>query len=614
MTRRIDTPNRQVNLFGVGKDGFRDGNKAAFINPTELSAGFMNMLQEELAGIVEAAGLVLDPNNNNQLLQAVVKLGGGGAKTKIVVLGHSHTCANTLLPTTWPNIVGKILNDSGAAVDVFSLGIAGHTHFRANTVATHGLNTAVQEAIALAPNIIFVQYALNDAILGAITDNRTLVQIKADADTLFSTLRTALPNCKIIYVSEVCYDSANFTPASALNKGVIPSSWNLTTAGILNGSYCSEILDIAITAGTQTAYSNWVAQDTYIKANANINGFVTLNQWKIARMGCYAQDGYHPSEEGGWMQAAYIVEGFRGLGFTSAMFPNLAQQNTPALYNTDSLFSALLTVSGTGYVPTATTYATTAERITSDSGPYKKLNLVNWFLPFKTEFIHTPLAKKSDLQERTTNICLNGPPNQLIYVSVDGGAFSSTASSTDSQGNFFNVGNNWTQSSGYNTTGAHILRYKIDAEIYGPFAITNSGAANPEFFAQTSVAVAYTVATDVPVTWNSTSIDNFIGMAGATGIYTVPQSGRYQIGWCVRASSVAAANIFCSELWVSGIRYIDGNTVIATAAAQPMGSSGSVTLDLAAAATLQIKGQAAGSSLTGTTVASNNWLSIVRVG
>lgn len=75
MAQRIATPNRQVNLWGVGKDGFRDGNKAAFINPTELSAGFMNMLQEELAGIAEAAGLVLDPNNNAQVLAALRSAG-----------------------------------------------------------------------------------------------------------------------------------------------------------------------------------------------------------------------------------------------------------------------------------------------------------------------------------------------------------------------------------------------------------------------------------------------------------------------------------------------------------------------------------------------------------
>jgi hypothetical protein len=71
---RIDTPNRAVDLFGVGKPGWRDGNKAVGINPTELNAAFQNTIQEELAAIAETAGLTLDPANNGQILLAIEKL------------------------------------------------------------------------------------------------------------------------------------------------------------------------------------------------------------------------------------------------------------------------------------------------------------------------------------------------------------------------------------------------------------------------------------------------------------------------------------------------------------------------------------------------------------
>lgn len=71
---RIDTPNKAVDLFGAGKHGFRDGVLPA-VNPTEFNASFFNTIQEELAGIVEAAGLVLDANSSVQLLAALRSAG-----------------------------------------------------------------------------------------------------------------------------------------------------------------------------------------------------------------------------------------------------------------------------------------------------------------------------------------------------------------------------------------------------------------------------------------------------------------------------------------------------------------------------------------------------------
>jgi hypothetical protein len=72
---RIDTPNKAVDLFGAGKHGFRDGDMGAGLNPTELSADQQNSLQEELAGIIEAAGIALDKNNLTQLLTALRSAG-----------------------------------------------------------------------------------------------------------------------------------------------------------------------------------------------------------------------------------------------------------------------------------------------------------------------------------------------------------------------------------------------------------------------------------------------------------------------------------------------------------------------------------------------------------
>lgn len=64
---RIDTTTKFANLFGTGKDGFRDGNKATATAATVLNAAWCNSVQEELANAIEAHGEPLDPGSNAQL-------------------------------------------------------------------------------------------------------------------------------------------------------------------------------------------------------------------------------------------------------------------------------------------------------------------------------------------------------------------------------------------------------------------------------------------------------------------------------------------------------------------------------------------------------------------
>lgn len=68
--QRINTPTKAANLFGPGKDGFRAAGQAGE-RPTQLSPDFLNEVQEELANVIEDAGLVLG-GSNDQLLTALV--------------------------------------------------------------------------------------------------------------------------------------------------------------------------------------------------------------------------------------------------------------------------------------------------------------------------------------------------------------------------------------------------------------------------------------------------------------------------------------------------------------------------------------------------------------
>ncbi len=71
---RIDTPTAQVDKFGAGKNGFTRGNPQTGVPATALDDDYFDAVQEELAGIVEAAGIVLDKTNRAQLLAAIQHL------------------------------------------------------------------------------------------------------------------------------------------------------------------------------------------------------------------------------------------------------------------------------------------------------------------------------------------------------------------------------------------------------------------------------------------------------------------------------------------------------------------------------------------------------------
>ena len=71
---RIDTPTAQKDKFGAGKNGFTAGNPQTGTPATDLDNDYFDMLQEELAGVVEATGVDLDKSKHNQLLTALKSL------------------------------------------------------------------------------------------------------------------------------------------------------------------------------------------------------------------------------------------------------------------------------------------------------------------------------------------------------------------------------------------------------------------------------------------------------------------------------------------------------------------------------------------------------------
>ena len=72
--QRIATSTKAVDLYGVGKHGFKDGNLTLGITPTDLEASWCNGVQEELVNLIEIAGLVASGATPNQIVQAIAIL------------------------------------------------------------------------------------------------------------------------------------------------------------------------------------------------------------------------------------------------------------------------------------------------------------------------------------------------------------------------------------------------------------------------------------------------------------------------------------------------------------------------------------------------------------
>lgn len=170
--RRITTATRATDLFGPGKDGFRDGNLALAILPTDLNADLFNQLQEEIANVVEGTGIALNGADMTQLLQAIRKLTSApvgstrnlratvaAASSSIVftadevvvaaALGGGRTCLPNFNKTLNIATVGAGGMDTGAAPASGYVAIYAINNLTTGTSALLGVNASA----TIAPEI-----------------------------------------------------------------------------------------------------------------------------------------------------------------------------------------------------------------------------------------------------------------------------------------------------------------------------------------------------------------------------------------------------------------------------------------------------------------------------
>lgn len=113
---RIDAP-------GATPDNrFTEGDPVAAVPATEVSAAWLNSVQEELVAIVLEAGLSLDKGDDSQVLQAIRSLIGNAVESVAIVSGTKMLFLNSSAPTGWTqdtsinDRVLRIVNSAGGGV------------------------------------------------------------------------------------------------------------------------------------------------------------------------------------------------------------------------------------------------------------------------------------------------------------------------------------------------------------------------------------------------------------------------------------------------------------------------------------------------------------------
>ena len=123
--QRVDTPTKAVDLFGVGKHGFTDGDGGS-IAPTNFNAAISNAIQEAIARAIEGMGITLDGLNHDQLLDAIRNPHGSGTGAAVAGIGGS---------TSGTGLKGTGGGPNGKGIEGFGVGTGAGGEFTAGASA-----------------------------------------------------------------------------------------------------------------------------------------------------------------------------------------------------------------------------------------------------------------------------------------------------------------------------------------------------------------------------------------------------------------------------------------------------------------------------------------------
>ncbi|HFE1034109.1 TPA: phage tail protein [Yersinia enterocolitica] len=260
---RIDTPTAQVDKFGAGKNGFTRGNPQTGVPATALDDDYFDAVQEELAGVVEAAGFALNKANRAQLLAAIQKLVSEGipdlkdatVNQKGIVQLSNATDSNSQILAATPkavsdlgNLLLKITNNLSEIKDAGPVAVA-------QTLVNLGLGDAAKKNVGTASGTVA---AGNDVRFNETTimypDGSGASPYNYPANTR-KEYANPFPGKNIIVVAEVYYNgiwgqTGWFSNSTVTNAVGILATQNIATDVIVVQSGSFGVLAAATLCGS----------------------------------------------------------------------------------------------------------------------------------------------------------------------------------------------------------------------------------------------------------------------------------------------------------------------------------------------------------------------------
>lgn len=382
--------------------------------------GFSNRLSDLANKIVSAAsavtfGATVESTSGgfkfpDGTTQTTAASGGGGAALRVVYLGDSLG-GTPLWGRTLPDHLRDTLRNGGVDVEVFSVAKDAMTFYRANTQTDFGSNTAVEQTIALDPDVVVVALGANDIVFGV--DGRTPAQVADDATTLLGDLRAGLPSAHIAYMRELLYDSTHVSAGSTLNRHTIPALHSIPGSGVNADCRVFEELASATSAGTRTNLADLDSLFTGVSGNGNVDSVGTLDVFKVLFFGCSIGDGVHPDELGALFLSNYVYKHLRA---EVPGFENLKTEGQAGYHDFDELFALGTTDVGTYYSHTNTHGE--VYRV----GRAHNVNLLHkkntWFLSTELAVTLVKEAIENSTNDHYSFVVEGGIPGQLLYTRI----------------------------------------------------------------------------------------------------------------------------------------------------------------------------------------------------
>lgn len=214
---RISTSTAVADLFGAGKDGFRDGNQAEGVLPTNFNADWCNSIQEELANFIESRGIVLDPEDHTQLTEAIARAVAGG-DYKPSVRAASTAAINLAAPGSTIDGVSMVAGDRFLEKDHGTPALRGIYIWNGAAVAATRSEDFNDDAEVTPGLIIPVEEGTANA--------DTQWMLTTNGSIIIGTTSLSFTQKSLVFASE-----AEAQALSSTTKGISPSTLNAAFKG-----------------------------------------------------------------------------------------------------------------------------------------------------------------------------------------------------------------------------------------------------------------------------------------------------------------------------------------------------------------------------------------------